>query len=174
MDGKYFVINNIHEYVKRRIEQNAQVVLAEKMARIAARQGVSGEQIVSWSVDAVGNPVMEKTAEVNADDSGNPGWVATKVDDDGYVIVDQNGNRNQWIISDSIFRKKYEADQLKPGLYKPVGGIQRFMRLEEAITVQQWGKEWNVDAGGYVNITKEDDYYVISQRDFNDTYRIVQ
>jgi hypothetical protein len=32
----------------------------------------------------------------------------------------------------------------------------------------------NIEAGGWLNVTNLDDVYGISQRDFEDTYRIVE
>ena len=50
---------------------------------------------------------------------------------------------------------------------------QTFLRLPEAITLRQWGEEcMRVDAGGYINVTDKNNIYVISQRDFEDTYEI--
>ena len=47
------------------------------------------------------------------------------------------------------------------------------MLLSEAIHIVQWREEWNVDAGGYINITDPEDLYVISGRDFSDTYQVI-
>ena len=88
-------------------------------------------------------------------------------------MIDRNGHANQWIICDAVFRKKYQAVPGQPGLYQPAGGPQRFVRVPEAVRIVQWGEEWNVDAGGYINITDPEDLYVISGRDFSDTYRVL-
>ena len=170
---KYKKIDNLKDYVEDKIKNGAQIFEAEKTARILARQGMVGEHIVSWSVDAKGQPVMEKDAVVSADEHGVPGWVATKADAAGNAWIDDHGNKNQWIIDAGTFEKKYEKDLEHPGLFKPVGGVQKFITLDEAIQVVQWGKEFCVDMGGYINVTVENDYYVISGRDFKDTYRLV-
>ena len=98
-------------YVKQGIENGTMVPRrAEKVARIIARQGNVGETVVSWSVDAQGNEIQEKVAQVQVDEQTNqPGWIATKVDEQGNVIIDNNGHSNEWIIYDSIFKKKYEV-----------------------------------------------------------------
>ena len=168
---EYKKIVDLEAYVQEMINNGAQILVREKTARIAARPGVPGkEKIISWSVDADGNPVMEKEAVVSADESGTPDWVAAKIDSQGNIIVDSNGHTNQWIINAAAFCRKYEAVLEQPGVYKPVGGPQKFVRLSEGIHIVQWGKEWNVDAGGYINITNPDDMYVISGRDFDDAY----
>ena len=68
---------------------------AEKFARIIARQGNVGDAVVSWSTDAKGNEILEKVAQVQVDSQTNqPGWIATKVDEDGNIIMDNNGHAN--------------------------------------------------------------------------------
>ena len=67
--------------------------------------------------------------------------------------------------------KKYEDDPEHPGVFKPKGGPQKFVKVSEAIKINQWGGEMNVDAGGYINVTNPDDMYIISGRDFADTYK---
>lgn len=169
----YKKLDNLAKYVNKMIESGAQIVLAEKIGKIAARPGTAGEKVVSWSVDREGNPLLEKTAVVTLDDTGIPGWVVTKIDDNCDVVIDQNGHSNQWIIEASIFRRKYEETD-SPGIYKPLGGIQKFLKLVEAISIVQWQKEMSVDCGGYVNITNPEDMYVISCRDFEETYRVLE
>ncbi len=144
---------------------------AVKHARITATQGEIGQEVISWSVDENGNPIQEKVATVSADEeTSEPGWVVTKATPDGAPIIDENGNPNQWIISDAKFRKKYEADPDHPGVFKPVGGPQIFVRTSEALTISQWGEEMNMPAGSYINITNPEDMYAVNPRDFEDTY----
>lgn len=168
---EYKKVDDLQAYVSKMFDGGAKAVIAEKTARIAARKGIPGEEITTWSQDADGNPLIEKTATISQAD-GIVEWVVSKIDEKGAFLIDQNGHNNQWIIDNSTFLRKYEADSGNPGIYKPVGGPQKFVRLSEAIHILQWGDEWNVDAGGYINITVQNDYYVISERDFNDTYRI--
>ena len=168
----YKKIENVSDYVKELTNAGAETITAEKFARIAARQGRVGEKVTSWSVDSEGNPIVEKEAEVVVDEeSGAAGWIATKMDENGEPIVDQNGHTNEWIIDDKTFHKKYEDDPEHPGVFKPKGGPQKFMRTPEAITINQRGDDKNVDTGGYINVTNPDDMYVISERDFTDTYK---
>lgn len=167
-------VQDLQAYAQELIAHGAPIVVAEKTARIAARPGVPGEQIISWSVDASGAALMEMNAVASMDPkSGISGWVVSKVDEFGNEVIDHNGHNNQWIIDNSTFQKKYEPDPEHPGIYRPVGGPQRFVRLDHGIHVLQWGQECNVDAGGYVNISVPGDYYVIAERDFTDTYRIL-
>lgn len=170
----YKMVEDIKEYVQKLIDGGTQIVIGEKTARISARHGIPEERIISWSVDAEGKTVLEKEAVVTVDDAGIPDWVATKIDDQGNEIIDANGHTNQWIIGDATFKKKYKAVPEQTGIFKPIGGAQKFVQLYEAIHIVQWGEEWNVDAGGFVNITNPEDMYVISGKDFADTYRIIQ
>ena len=94
---------DIIKYIQEGI-RNRQMVpfTAVKYARIIARQGATGETVVTWSVDSNGKEVKEKVAQVELDnETNNPGWVATKADEDGQVIFDSNGHTNEWIIEDS-------------------------------------------------------------------------
>ena len=163
----------VTSYVKNGIENGTMVPrVAEKFARIIAKQGTAGETVISWSGDSEGNEIQEKIAQVEIDEQTNqPGWIATKVDEEGNVLVDTNNHPNQWIISDSTFRKKYEIDPENQNLCRPKGGPQIFVQINDNIILNQWGSEMQIAAGGYINITNVDDMYGISQRDFEDTYR---
>ena len=134
---------------------------AEKFARIVAKQGQVGEKVISWSVDSLSH-------------TNQPGWIVTKVDEDGNIMLDNNNHVNQWIIEDSVFRKKYEIDPENPTLFKPKGGPQIFVQINDNIILNQWGEDMKIAAGGYINITNINDMYGISERDFNDTYQFTE
>lgn len=158
---------NVAEYVNNGINNGKLIPReAEKFARILARLGNDGEHVISWSVDANGNEIVEKVSQVQDGD-----WVITKVDEFGEVIVDANGHTNEWIVSDANFKKKYEIDPDNPSLCRPKGGIQIFVQIPDNIILEQWGSEMKIASGGYINITNVNDMYGISQRDFEDTYK---
>ena len=163
----------VASYVKEGLENGTLIPRkAEKFARIIARQGNVGETVISYSVDKEGNEVKEKVAQVKLDEKTNqPGWIATKVDENNEVMVDNNNHKNQWIIDDSTFRKKYEVDPQNPSLYRPKDGVQIFVQINEDIILNQWGSDMEIAKGGYINITNVDDMYGISLRDFEDTYK---
>ena len=165
----------VKSYVKQGIENGTMIPRqATKFARIIARQGIVGEEVISWSVDAEGKEVKEKVDTVKLDkETKQPGWIATKLDENGYPVKDKNGHLNQWIIDDTTFKKKYEIDSENPTLFKPVGGPQIFVQIPDNIILNQWGSDMKIAAGGYINITKVDDMYGISQRDFEDTYKVL-
>ena len=166
----------VASYVKQGIENRTMIPRqAKKFARIIARQGNVGETVISWSVDSQGNEIQEKVAQVQLDEqTKQPGWIATKVDEQGNIVVDNNNHPNQWIIDDTTFKKKYEIDPENPSLYKPKGGPQTFVQITDNIILSQWGSDMQIAAGGYINITNIDDMYGISQRDFQDTYRFTE
>ena len=166
-----FLKVNVLKYVKNGIQNGSmKPIKAIKFARIIARQGNIGEKGISWSIDEKGNEIQEKIDIVKIDEqTGNPGWVVTKVDENGNIIIDENGHCNQWIISDSYFKKKYEIDPNNDDIFKPVGGIQVFVKIDENIILNQWGSDMKIAKGGYINITNLDDMY--GNRDFYDTYR---
>jgi len=165
----------VERFVKEGIENGTmKPFVAIKYARIIARKGTVGEEVISWSVDENGKELKEKVDQVSLDDTTKePGWIVTKTSENGEVILDENGHPNEWIISDSKFKSKYEIDSENPGLYKPVGGPQIFVEIPVNITLEQWGSKMNIAAGGFINITNPSDMYGISKRDFEDTYKII-
>ena len=167
---------DVHQYVDMGIKNGTMIPKeAEKFARIVAKQGQVGEKVISWSVDSLGHEIQEKVAYVQNDENTNqPGWIVTKVDEDGNIMLDNNKHVNQWIIEDSVFRKKYEIDPENPTLFKPKGGPQIFVQINDNIILNQWGEDMKIAAGGYINITNINDMYGISERDFNDTYQFTE
>ena len=146
-------------------------VVAVKFARVVARRGVVGEEVVSYSQ----NGIVEKVATVSEDpETKETGWVLTKLDENGEVIVDEFGHKNEWIVDAKTFAKKYDLDETKDGgVYKPKGGPQIFVPIVMDVILEQSGSEMKIEAGGWLNITNPSDIYGISQRDFEDTYKIV-
>ena len=60
-------------------------VVAVKFARVLARRGVVGEEVISYSQ----NGIVEKVATVSEDpETKETGWVLTKLDENGEVLVD--------------------------------------------------------------------------------------
>lgn len=168
-----YVKVDVNKYVRKGLENGSLIPFkAEKFARIIAEQGIVGEEVISWSTDKDGKPIKEKVDSIKIDEkTNNPGWIATKANEQGNPIIDGNGKLNQWIIQDSVFKAKYEPDSENHGLYKPAGGIQIFVRIPDNIILNQWGQEMKIAEGGYINISNIDDMYGISKRDFEDTYR---
>ena len=162
----------IVNYVKQGIENGTMTPRqAKKFAKIIAKQGKIGEKVISWSVDLHGNEIQEKVAQVQEDEqTKQPGWIATKVDEAGNIIIDKNNHPNQWIIGDSTFRRKYEIDPENIGLFRPKDDPQLFVQISENIILNS---NLKIAAGGYINITNVDNMYGISQRDFEDTYRFI-
>ncbi len=169
--GKYKKVDT-KKYVEKGIKNGTLIpIQAEKVAKIAAKRGKLGEKVISWSVDREGKPVKEKIDYITNDSKTNkPGWIITKVDENGKIIIDNNGNSNQWIMKDSLFQKKYILDTETKGLYKPIGETQEFVQIKENLTLFQWGENMNIASGGYINITNPNKMYGIAKRDFDDTY----
>lgn len=166
----------VEEYVKELLERGIKPVQAKKFALIHAREGKIGETVITWSQDSKGNPIIEKTAQVKIDEkTGKPGHVVTKLNEDGTPIIDKNGHTNTWIIEDGKFQERYEQySEMGESVYKPKGTEQIFIQIQDDIVIEQWGKEEKISKGGYINITDISDMYGISERDFNDTYKIIQ
>lgn len=168
-----YVKVDVLKYVKEGLESGILVPFeAVKFARILARVGNEGEEVVTMSVDNEGNPIVEKVDTVKVDEkTGKVDMVVTKADEDGNAIVDKNGNKNEWIITRANFDEKYVPVEGKEGLYAPKGGPQIFVQIPDNIILYQWGSDMKIAANGYINITNVEDMYGISERDFTDTYR---
>ena len=148
------------------------IVEAEKSGYIIAREAKEGERV----------DVMTQNGNHEASETAKDGdWIVTRADADGNPILDENGNRNSWIISDDVIDEKYEEHgyaNREELFFKPLGETQEFMRVQEDVAVMvPWGKNgkdimMTVDKGGYLNITDRDDVYGIAENEFNDTYRI--
>lgn len=162
----------VEEYVKELLERGSQPIQAEKAGRIYARDGVIGEEVITWSEDENGNAIVERKDTVKLDpETGKPGHVVTKLGEDGLPIVDHNNHTNTWIIGDKKFTERYQPDtSMGDNIYMSSAGIQTFIKIEDDIVMEQWGKQYQIAAGGYINITDLNDMYGISARDFADTY----
>ncbi|MBR3163875.1 hypothetical protein IKF15_01035 [Candidatus Saccharibacteria bacterium] len=165
---------NTKEYVEAGLENGSLTAFeAEKFARISAIRGKLGQEVISWSEDPdTGAPIKERVGVVELDEeTGEAGWIVTKTNDAGEPIIDRNGNKNEWIIGDAKFKQKYEADPEHPGVFRPTGGKQKFVKTSENLVISQWGDEMRMPKGSYINITNPEDMYAINPRDFEDTYR---
>lgn len=158
-------INDVLAYVEKLLSEGSNVIIAKKYVSVRARRGKLGEWITTWNVDTNGNPIVEKRSQVASDvKTGEASWILTKVDKKGQPIVDINGNKNEWIIEDHIFHEKYEEDKENLGIYKPIAGLQKFVKVPEAVTISHWGGKMVVDAGGYINITNPMDVTALYQK----------
>ena len=77
-----YVKVDINNYVNE-ILKNSTVIEAEKFARIIAKQGIEGEEVISWSIDQNNTAIIEKKDTVKKDEKGNLGWIVIKADEDG-------------------------------------------------------------------------------------------
>ena len=50
--------------------------------------------------------MLEKVAQVQVDKETNqPGWIATKVDEDGNIIIDNNNHANEWLLMIRLLKR---------------------------------------------------------------------
>ncbi len=156
---KYFKkVDNIAEYVEKGlISGKLTVEEVAKFARIHARQGIPGEEVVT----KMANGLEETKNTVKLDEkTGNPGWVVTNPDGEEYII------------EDSTFQKKYEIDPENPEQYKPKGGPVLSTRINEHIEFQApWGETMKIEAGGSLIISGPSDIYGIQKDEFKNTYK---
>ena len=145
-------IPDIAKYVTEMLANGAKPVYYAKIARISARPGFPGEQIVT----TLANGHQE----------------TTNVVDTGDMVVTNPGGE-QYIIKSETFNKKYEVDPDNPKVFRPKGGAQQFLRLLEDVDFKApWGEEMHMKKGDFINVTNRDkgDIYGIAQKEFFDTY----
>ncbi len=154
-------IDNIKEYINSGIESGELFpAVYAKYTEIQARRGVIGEKIVTVMSDGF----VETENTVTADEvTGLPGFVVTNPED-----------KEQYIISDSVFSEKYEEIPDKKGFYRPKGKPVTAMRCGEDISfMANWG-EISLKKGGYIVISSPDDIYGVQEDIFLKTYRPVE
>ena len=71
------------------------------------------------------------------------------------------------------FPKKYEAaPEIGDGWFKPTGGVQKFLELDEDTKfICSWDEEQFIAKGGFVNVSDLSDIYGIARGEFFDTYK---
>ncbi len=155
---KYFKrIDNISEYVKEGIKSGRLTVdEVAKFARIQARQGTLGEEIIT----KMANGLEETRNTVKEDEkTGEPGWIVTNPDGEEYIV------------EDSAFKKKYEIDPENPSQYKPKGGPVLSSKINEHIEFDApWGETMKIEAGGSLILSGPEDIYGIQKAEFENTY----
>lgn len=155
---KYFKkIDNIAEYVREGIKSGRLTVEeVAKFARIQARQGKLGEEVVT----KMANGLEETRNAVKLDGkTGEPGWIVT------------NPDGEQYIVEDSVFKKKYEIDPQNPAQYKPKGGPVLSSPINEHIEFQApWGETMRIECGGSLVLSGPNDIYGIQKDEFEHTY----
>ena len=126
-----------------------------KTARIQAVQAQGGEPIET----------------VLADGTRETTNVAKKGD---WIVTNPGGE--QYIVPGDKFPKKYEAaPELGEGWFKPTGGPQRFVQINENMNVMaSWGEKQVLKKGAYLNITNPGDIYGVAEAEFNTTYGLVK
>ena len=150
-------VDNIAEYVREGIKSGRLTVdEVAKFARIHARQGSLGEEIVT----KMANGLEETKNTVTADEkTGEPGWVVTNPDGEEYIVPD------------STFKKKYEIDPENPEQYKPKGGPVLSSPINEHIEFNApWGEVMKIEAGGSLILSGPEDIYGIQKAEFENTY----
>ena len=141
-----------------------------KDASVAVRPSGEGTHIVSYAGDGT-----EET--VAAIKSGS--FILTKLDHDGNVMLDKNGNPNEWQVDASKMFRRYDMSEVGEdgiGIARSRPERASFVRTDRDIMIMvPWGEggalvPQYIRKGGYLNIADPNDVYGISEQDFNDTY----
>lgn len=154
-------IESIKEYLTEGFKNGRfQSKTYQKSGEITARIGKIGEEIVT----IMANGLEETKNVVTADENGNSGWVVT------------NSTGEKYIVSDSVFRSKYEKIKGTEDRFKPVWNPITATQINENISFNApWGETQNLIAGGYLVFNKDfDDVYGIQQEEFVETYDMIE
>ncbi len=141
------------DYVNQKLANGIKPQLYAKTARITARPGKIGEEVITRM--AGGYQETKNTVKEAGD------------------MIARNPSGEEYIIPAKTFAKKYEIDPSNPKLYRPKGGAQEFLFLQEDVEFKApWGEEMSIKAGGVLNITDRatGDIYGIQRKEFNETY----
>lgn len=144
---------NLQEYVAEHLAAGDRIHLYAETARIKARPGIVGEEIVTKMSD--GHTETKSTVQSEGD----------------MVVTNPDGE--QYIVDEKTFAKKYELDPVSPNRYRPTGGAQQFLFLHEDVEfTAPWGEQMSIKKGGVLNITGRDqgDIYGIQRNEFDNTY----
>lgn len=148
---------------------------ARKTGSVKVRRVSEKERLITYSQGGI----------IEADETVNPGsYILMKVERDGTPIVDEYFHTNCWQASAETLLKKYdvssERDIVNGMILQPKGGMQKFVFVNRNITIMvPWGENGsmipqNIERGGVLNVTDENDIYGVSSRDFKDTYEIIK
>lgn len=154
-------IENIKEYLAEGLKSRRfQSKTYQKSGEITARVGKINEEILT----VMANGLEETKNIVTSDENGHPGWVVT------------NSTGEQYIVSDSVFKKKYERIAGTENRYKPIWNPITATQIDENICFNApWGETQNLIAGGYLVFKKNfDDVYGIQEDEFNKTYDMIE
>lgn len=139
-------------FVENAIANGADIGTFAKFARIQATEAAGGEEIITILADGT-------KETINIANTGD--WIVT------------NPGGEQYIVPGAKFPKKYEScPELGEGWFKPTGGVQRFLELDQDMQfICSWGEEQFIAAGGFVNVTDLGDIYGIAKEEFFATYK---
>ncbi|MBQ8183001.1 MAG: hypothetical protein IJ025_03760 [Clostridia bacterium] len=157
-NNEFRTIENIKEYLTNGLNSgNLISETFQKSGEITARIGKIGEEILT----VMANGLQETKNTVTADENGYPGWVVT------------NSTGEQYIVSDSVFKKKYERIADTDDRFKPIWNPITAAQIDENICfVAPWGEKQNLVAGGYLVFNKDfDDVYGVQELEFLSTYK---
>lgn len=167
-------IDDTEKYVQALLKEGFEPFTAVKKddARVVAREGIVGEEIVTFTKDGEGK-WAETVHTITADEQGRPEWVITMADKEGNpIVIDDAGHYNTYTNTAEAFEK---YTPVKEGVYKQIQEERLFLEIDEDICITpSWGGEMNLPKGSMLNITNFDDIYGVAKHEFNLTYDIVE
>lgn len=161
-----------NKYVDLLKRRGATATKAVKFARVLAREGKIGENIITYN--STGDVETRNTVGVEMDSVTNeqkPEMVLTMSTMNGEPVIDKFGHENTWIVPASVFDSKYKESEIE-GVYDPKGIPQDFIQISENIIINtSWGEDQYLKVGAYLNVTAPNDIYGIAEDEFNHTYK---
>ena len=136
MMEKYFRPIDADQYARQGIVEGKFIPIEiRKTARIKARRGSEGEEVVT----TLQSGLKEVSGVVRVDPkTGRPGWIVT------------NPDGEQYIIPDSDFEALYMEDPEHPGEFKKKVPALAVEIDENVVFTNKWGEEMRIEAGGHL------------------------
>lgn len=153
------------ELFKKYVNDGAKIINAKKVTKVIYSRAMPGSVVKSYNGN--GELEAETIAEYNQ-------WILTKSNNYGVPILNKNGQKVQWLISDEAFRKGYVFDEFTDfGVATAKGQIRQFVVLKEDTIVEAvWGQQ-NMKKGDYLCSDGSEDTYGVAKQDFEDTYKVI-
>lgn len=155
-----FLKVDVVKYVKNLLAKQAEVKQYRKVAKVNAVRGQLGQKVITKMKNGLDE--TENFVKINSE-TGEVDWIVT------------NPSGEQYIVSHSTFKEKYELVADENGFHKAKGGIVKAVQIDESIAfLAPWGAEMKIAKGGFLVVSNFDDIYGIQLDEFNETYEEVE
>jgi len=147
-----FRLVEIKSYLLDLLAQGKEFGVFTKESTVIAKKGQEGEKIAT---------IMED------------GFIETSriVEKDDWIVILPSGE--QIVVADSYFKMNYQETE-KKGFYKSKKVKRNAIKVEENISFETKKGKMFLKKGGYLVYINNDDIYAVQERNFKETYKIIE